>query len=58
VTPRKVAALAAALAALLRDPDLRARLGTANRERARREFDQARMFSVWHALWLGRAREA
>jgi len=53
VTPGTDAALGAALSGLLQDADLRARLGAANREKARREFDQALMFETWHALWLG-----
>jgi len=37
--PRDVASLAAALGALLRDPDMRSRLGAAGRRRAETEFD-------------------
>lgn len=39
VKPRDVASLAEALARLLRDPELRARLGVAARQRAETEFD-------------------
>lgn len=43
-----VAGLGAALAVYLRDPDLRRRHGFAGRERARRDFQQER---VWEALY-------
>ena len=55
LTPRDDAALANALAALLDDPALRARLGAANRARAAREFDQAAMFAAYEALFRGDA---
>ena len=43
--------LAGALAALLGDPALRARVGAANQAKARAEFDQATMFRAYGALW-------
>ncbi len=46
-------ALAEALATLLDDPALRARLGAANRARAEQEFDQAAMFAAYEALFRG-----
>lgn len=53
LTPLDPAALAAALAALLDDPALRARLGAANRARAEQEYDQAAMFAAYEALFRG-----
>ena len=53
VTPLDDAAFADALAALIRDPALRHRLGAANRGRAERDFDQAAMFAAYGALWRG-----
>lgn len=41
VAPRSAAAIEAGLRALLSDPELRKRLGTAAREKATREFDQS-----------------
>ena len=55
VVPRDDALLAGAIARLLRDPALRARLGAANRARAEREFDQERMFAAWRVLYDGKA---
>ncbi len=49
------AGLAAALAGLLDAPDERDRLGRANRRRARNDFDQARMFERYDALFSGTA---
>jgi glycosyltransferase involved in cell wall biosynthesis len=46
-------ALAGALAGLITDPDLRRRIGLANLEKARRDFDQAAMFATYGALWRG-----
>jgi glycosyltransferase involved in cell wall biosynthesis len=46
-------ALGAAMAALTRDPALRARLGAANRARAEAEFGQAAMVAAWGALFDG-----
>jgi glycosyltransferase involved in cell wall biosynthesis len=43
----------AALAALLRDPERRRRLGEANRERARAEFDESRMIAAYDRLFEG-----
>ncbi len=47
------AALAAALSSLLADPQLRERLGRANRQRAEAEYDQQAMFAAWYALFAG-----
>ena len=55
VGPRDDAAIAGLLAALLRDPAARVRLGRANRAKAEREFDQTAMFAAWHRLWIGAA---
>ena len=41
-----------ALAALLRDRDLRQRIGAANLATARQDFDQGRMVAAWRDLWL------
>lgn len=46
-------ALAASLSALAADPTLRHRVGAANLAKAQRDFDQARMFASWRALWMG-----
>jgi glycosyltransferase involved in cell wall biosynthesis len=46
-------ALGAGLARLAADPELRLRLGAANRAKARREFDQAAMFATYGKLWSG-----
>jgi glycosyltransferase involved in cell wall biosynthesis len=53
VGPRDDAALAASLAALLRDPAQRPRIGAANRARALTAFDQQRMFAAYAALFDG-----
>jgi glycosyltransferase involved in cell wall biosynthesis len=53
VTPLDETALAAAIAALARDPSLRSRVGQANRVRAGAEFDQAEMVTAWGALFDG-----
>jgi glycosyltransferase involved in cell wall biosynthesis len=53
VTPRDEAALAAALAALLVDPEGRRRIGLANLAKAHEAFGQAAMFSAYGALWRG-----
>lgn len=53
VTPPDDEALAAALAGLVADAGLRARLGMANRERAAREYGEDRMVRAWEQLWLG-----
>lgn len=45
--------LARALAMLAADPALRARLGAANRARARAAYDEARMVEAWRALFSG-----
>lgn len=54
IVPLDDQALALALGILVADPALRTRLGTANRERAAAEFDQAAMFTAWDALYAGR----
>jgi glycosyltransferase involved in cell wall biosynthesis len=46
-------ALARSLATLVGDPGLRARIGTDNLAKARRDFDQAAMFDAYRALWNG-----
>lgn len=51
VAARDDAALAGAIAALLRDGGLRAAIGAANRARAERDFDQEVMFARHAALW-------
>jgi glycosyltransferase involved in cell wall biosynthesis len=51
VGPRDDAALAASLAALLADAQLRAHTGAANRARALASFDQERMFAAYAALF-------
>ena len=51
--PGDEAAFTAALAALLRDPKLRRRLGQANRTRACDEFDETRMIETYDRLFAG-----
>lgn len=51
---RDDAALAERLGALVGDPAQRARLGADNRAKAVRDFDQARMFAAYAALFDGR----
>jgi glycosyltransferase involved in cell wall biosynthesis len=53
IAPRDDAALASALQVLLSDPALRARLGTENRAKAEREFDQETMFAAYAGLFEG-----
>jgi glycosyltransferase involved in cell wall biosynthesis len=55
VVPLDDDAVASALSVLLRDPDRRASLGAANREKAERDFAQAAMFECYRALWTGEA---
>jgi glycosyltransferase involved in cell wall biosynthesis len=55
VTGLEDAALTGALAALIADAGVRRRIGRANLECARRNFDQAAMFAVYGALWGGRS---
>jgi glycosyltransferase involved in cell wall biosynthesis len=55
IVPRDDAGLAAGLAALVRNPDLRARVGAANRAKALESFDQTRMFAAYGALLDGAA---
>ncbi len=45
------AALGAALAALATDPDLRARIGAANRAKAEAEYDEARMVAAYARVY-------
>ncbi|MEJ0015012.1 MAG: glycosyltransferase [Acetobacteraceae bacterium] len=56
VTPPDDAALAEALAALLRDPDLRARVGAANRAKAAAEFALDTMVGAWRRMFDGEVR--
>jgi glycosyltransferase involved in cell wall biosynthesis len=51
--PGDDAALGAALASLAADPDLRARIGAANRARAVSEYDEAAMAARYAALYGG-----
>jgi glycosyltransferase involved in cell wall biosynthesis len=53
ITALDDAALAAALAAIAFDRDLRHRIGGANLAKAQREFDQDAMFNAHGALWRG-----
>jgi glycosyltransferase involved in cell wall biosynthesis len=53
VAPQDDVALADALRKLLRDPALRRRVGDANRARAEREFDEAKMFAAYAGLFDG-----
>jgi glycosyltransferase involved in cell wall biosynthesis len=53
IGPRDDKALAASLAALLRDPALRLRVGADNRAKAEATFDQERMFAAYAALLDG-----
>ena len=55
LAPRDDAALAAALAAALRDPADARRVGAANRAKAERDFDEAGMFRSYAALFDGTA---
>ncbi len=56
VVERSEAALAEALAALLADPDRRARLGAAGRARAERRFGAERFLDEWEALLVDGVR--
>jgi len=58
VGPREPGALAEALRALLAAPRLRAEIGAANRDKARRDYDQERMFAAYAALFDGAERQA
>jgi glycosyltransferase involved in cell wall biosynthesis len=51
VTPPDDVALAKALVALVRNADVRSRVGVANRLKAARDFDQSSMVSAWGALF-------
>ncbi len=53
ITALDDAALGAALAGLVADPDARRRLGAANLAKARHDFDQAAMFATYGRLWRG-----
>ena len=50
-------ALAAAIRDLLRDSELRVRIGTANRVKCALEFDQEAMFSAYFSLYGGNAAD-
>jgi hypothetical protein len=62
MTPLNVGLIAQALLALARDPDLRSRMGTKARDRARRLYDWSAVIPQMQALWgeqaamLARAR--
>jgi glycosyltransferase involved in cell wall biosynthesis len=58
VGQRDSGALAASLGALLADAELRGRLGAANRAKARRDYDQERMFAAYAALFDDAERQA
>jgi glycosyltransferase involved in cell wall biosynthesis len=51
IGPLDDAALAGSLLTLLRDPELRQRIGAANRAKATREYDQETMFQAYAALF-------
>lgn len=53
VVPRDDAALADAMEQLLRQPLLRREIGAANRSKAERDYDEARMFHAHAGLWEG-----
>jgi len=55
VVPKEEAALADALAGLLDDAALRARLGAANRAKAEQDYDQEVMFAAYAGLIEGKA---
>jgi len=50
VTPDGADGLASSLTRLVQDPELRMRLGAANRAKAEAAFDQATMFAAWRDL--------
>lgn len=53
IVAKEATGLAGAMLTLLRDPQLRGRIGTANRAKAVREFDQEAMFATYAALYGG-----
>jgi glycosyltransferase involved in cell wall biosynthesis len=53
VVAKDETALAGAMLTLLQDPELRGRIGAANRAKAIREFDQQSMFATYAALYQG-----
>lgn len=53
IVPRDASALAQALLALLRSPDLGRSIGVANRARAERVYDQEGMFQAWADVFDG-----
>ncbi|MCC7047620.1 MAG: glycosyltransferase [Alphaproteobacteria bacterium] len=54
VTPVDDGSLADAISALLADPDLRRRIGAANAQKARREYDEDAMVAAYDELYAGR----
>jgi glycosyltransferase involved in cell wall biosynthesis len=46
-------ALAASLADLAADPELRARIGAANRERALADYDEGTMIAAYRSIYAG-----
>ncbi len=58
VTPLQDTALADAIQALSRQPELRRRLGVANRAKAARDYDEEVMFREWAGLIDGTAASA
>ncbi len=56
VGPRDAGALAASLTSLIANPPLRARLGAANRAKARHAYDQEAMFAAYAVLFDGDER--
>ncbi len=53
IGPRSDEALATSLLTLLRDPDLRRRVGEANRAKVQKDYDQESMFQAYAALFGG-----
>ena len=53
IVAKEATGLAGAMLTLLRDPQLRGRVGTANRAKAVREYDQEAMFATYAALYGG-----
>ena len=57
LTPLSDEGLAAAIERLLADAAMRARIGAANRRKAREEYDQERMFRAYAAMFRGEEPE-